>query len=117
MRYVWLCSEKYKVKGVVGCDNTHVNDGKLYEAFINAYNVLVRNKDELTKKWELILNEDDAWKAVTAKRFINHFKEAEEITEFNSGLFYKTVEKLMVTKSGKIVVSLLDGSEIECEIE
>jgi site-specific DNA recombinase len=117
VRYVWQCSEKYKVKGVKGCNNKHVDDGVLYEIFMNAYNSVVQNKDELMKKWHAMSEDENEWKRVTAKRFIDHFKEADEITNFESNLFYKTVEKLTVLDSGKVIVSLLDGTDIECEIE
>ncbi len=117
MRYVWQCKEKYKVKGVIGCTNKHVDDGMLYEIFINAYNSMVLNKDELMKKWITMTEDENEWNRVTVKRFIDHFKEANEINVFSSNLFYKTVEKLTVFESGKIVVSFLEGTEIECEIE
>ncbi len=115
--YVWQCSEKYRVKGVVGCDNTHVKGDVLYEAVINTYNTVVENKEAFIEKWTSVMTDEDDWKRVTAKRFINHFKEAECITEFDPALFYKTVEKLTVVDSTKIVVSLLDGSDVECKIE
>ncbi|NLG82336.1 MAG: recombinase [Bacilli bacterium] len=117
MRYVWQCSEKYKVKGVKGCNNKHVDDSVLYEIFMNAYNSVVQNKEELMKKWLEMSEDENEWKRVTAKRFIDHFNEAIEINEFDSNLFYKTFEKLTVLDSGKVIVSLLDGTDIECEIE
>lgn len=116
-RYVWQCSEKYKIKGVVGCDNKHVPDEFLYEAFTNTYNALVQNKDEFKKKWKSMLNKDDSWNVVTAKRFIEHFESAIEINEFDAKLFYKTVEKLTAFESGELIVSFLDGTDIECDFE
>jgi len=32
-------------------------------------------------------------------------------------LYFKLVEKIVVYDAGTLVVTLLDGSEIECEIE
>lgn len=115
MRYVWQCSEKYRVKGKSGC-NKHIDDEMLYEVFINAYNIAVQNKEMLMNKWTEMIKDKNTWTRITAKRFIDLFKEAKEITEFNSKLFYKTVEKLLVFDSGKVVASLLDGTDIECEI-
>ena len=42
---------------------------------------------------------------------------AEAVSEFNVDLYFALVKKKMVLYGGKVVVSLLDGTEIECEIE
>lgn len=38
------------------------------------------------------------------------------ITEFDIDLYFKIVEKMTVYGNSSLVVSLLDGSEIECEM-
>ena len=53
----------------------------------------------------------------TAKRFIRIFSKAELIDQFDVDLYFKLVEKISVYDSGVLVVSLLDGSGIECVIE
>lgn len=42
---------------------------------------------------------------------------AEPIAKFDVDLYFKLVEKITVYDAGMLVVSLLDSSEIECEIE
>lgn len=42
---------------------------------------------------------------------------AKPIEEFNINLYYKVIEKMVVFEGGKIIVTLLDGTEIECEID
>jgi len=32
-------------------------------------------------------------------------------------LYYKVIEKMTVYQDNKIIVTLLDGTEVECEIE
>ncbi|MBU7006594.1 hypothetical protein Ga0451573_001510 [Peptococcaceae bacterium DYL19] len=52
---------------------------------------------------------------VIAKRFIATFQTARTIDQFDVDLYFKLVEKITVYDA-RLVISLLDGSEIECEI-
>jgi site-specific DNA recombinase len=45
------------------------------------------------------------------------FSKAEPIDHFAVDLYFKLVEMITVTDAGTLIVNLLDGSEIECEIE
>ena len=67
-------------------------------------------------KWEEQIKSEDALKKVITKRFTGVFNKARLIKEFDCELYFKLVEKITVY-DGKLVLSLLDGSEIECEIE
>jgi len=40
-RMVWQCSAKYEVKGRKGCDNKHIDDWVLYQAFVDVFNAIV----------------------------------------------------------------------------
>lgn len=40
-RKVWQCSERYKVKGVMGCANRHVEEETLIKAYLMVWNALV----------------------------------------------------------------------------
>ncbi len=59
----------------------------------------------------------DLLKRATAKGFIGIFKYAEVIKEFNVDLFFKFVEIITVCDGEKLIVSLLDGIEIEVKTE
>jgi len=102
---------------VVGCDNKHIDDALLYQAFVNTYNALIDNKDALIKKWKELLESENVWLRVTANRLIELFKDAKPIAEFDSSLFQQTIEKMTVNDSNKVTIILLDGTNIECEIE
>lgn len=114
-RIIWRCNNKYMVKGDKGCGSRHIDDQLLYAAFVNTFNALVGNKDYFMAKWEEQCNGDDILKRVLAKRFIDIFKTSKPIDRFDVDLYFKLVEKITVL-DGKLVVSLLDGSEVECQI-
>jgi site-specific DNA recombinase len=115
-RVVWLYSARYEIKGKKGCDSRHIDEWVLYQAFIDAFNAVVENREKYIRKWESDLSEGNVLKRVTAKRFMQIFSKAKPIDRFEVDLYFKLVEKITVSDGKRLVVSLLDGSEIECEI-
>lgn len=45
------CSERYKVKGVMGCVNCHVEEEMLVKAYLMAWNALVENRETFIEQW------------------------------------------------------------------
>lgn len=116
-RIVWRCNGKYTEKGKVGCDNRHVDDEVFYKAFVETYNAVVENKEHFMAKWKEQLESEDELVKVTAKRFIGIFKNAEAIDKLDLNLFFMIIEKITVYDEGLLIVSLLNGIEIEFQIE
>ena len=116
-REIWRCNSKCSVKGKKGCESRHIDEHVLYQAFINAFNAVVENREKYIRKWESDPSEGNVLKRVTAKRFIQIFAKAKPIDQFDVDLYFKLVEKITVYNEGILFVSLLDGSEIEFEIE
>ncbi|QNU66462.1 recombinase family protein [Ruminiclostridium herbifermentans] len=116
-RTIWQCSNKYKIKGKIGCGNRHINDGILYEAFVNSFNAILKNKDYFMSKWKEHLQSDNPLQKYRAKQFMNIIKDAEPLEKFDVELYFKIIEKLTVFEEEKIIMTFLDGTEIECEID
>ena len=116
-RIIWRCNKKYTVKGEKGCENKHIDDKVLYQAFINTFNAMIENKDYFMEKWKEELKSENVLVRYKEKQFIKIIENAELIEKFDMDLFFKIIEKLTVLESKMIIVTLLDGTEIECEIE
>ncbi len=116
-RVVWRCNKKYEVKGKKSCENKHIDDKVLYYAFINTFNVMVENKEYFIKKWEDELDSENVLVRYKAKLFINILADVEKVEEFDVDMYFRLVEKMTVFDGEKIIVSLLDGTEIEVVIE
>lgn len=116
-RTIWQCNNKYKVKGKIGCKNRHINEKVLYLAFVNAFNAILENKDYFMNKWKEHLQSDNPLKKYRAKQFINIIKDAEPLEKFDIELYLSIIEKLIVFEKEKIIMTFLDGTEIECEID
>lgn len=116
-RIVWRCNEKYSVKGEKSCQNKHVDDKVLYQAFINTFNAIIENKDYFLEKWQQNIDSEDYLQKYRVRQFIELIEKAEPITEFDLELYFTLIRKFTVFEGERIVVSLLDETEIECEIE
>lgn len=80
------------------------------------FNAVVENRDYFIGNWEEQIESDDVLKKVIAKRFIGLFKIAMPIKEFDCERYFKLVEKITVF-DGKLIVSLHDGSGVDCAIK
>jgi site-specific DNA recombinase len=116
-RIVWRCNNKYKFKGQLGCGSKHVDDEVLYQAFVDTFNAVLENRDQLILKWQRLIEADHILKRSYAKRFLGIFETAEPIEKFDFTLYSKLVEKTTILDEGRLIVTLHDGTEIECQIK
>jgi hypothetical protein len=75
------------------------------------------NKDYFMEKWQERLESDNVLQRYKAGQFIRIINDTGPIANFDMDLYFALVEKLTVHDVGRIVVSLLDGTEVECQIE
>ena len=116
-RIIWRCNGKYVEKGKKGCDSRHIDDGVLYQAFIDVFNTIVENKDHFIEKWQGMLESENALVRYKAGQFVEIITGAIPIKEFDVELYFAITEKVVVCDEGKLVVVLLDGTEVECVME
>ena len=116
-RIIWRCNGKYPAKGEKGCESRHVDDAVLYQAFVNVFNMMVENKDYFLGKFKGLRESDNPLRRYKAKQFSKIITEAERINEFDTDLYFASIEKVIVYNGGRLMLSLLDGTEVECVIE
>ncbi len=105
------------MKGNKSCESKHIADGVLSQAFINTFNAMIENKDYFLEKWQERLDSDNVLQRYKAKQFIGIITEAKPILKFDINLYFALVEKIMIYDGGRLIVSFLEGTEIECTIE
>ncbi|WP_333888365.1 hypothetical protein [Clostridium sp.] len=69
------------------------------------------------EKWKGRLQTENVLVKYKINQFINIIENAEPIKDFDMDLFFRIVEKMTVFDGEKVIVALLDGTEIECEIK
>ena len=116
-RKVWQCSERYKVKGVMGCANRHVEEETLIKAYLMAWNALVENREDFMEQWTEQLQSENLLEGYRAEKFIEYTDGAEPLTDMDTDFMLKTLDHIKVFEDGTLLVVFLDGTEIECKNE
>jgi site-specific DNA recombinase len=116
-RIIWRCNGKYPAKGEKGCESRHIDDVVLYQAFVNVFNMIVENKDYFLGKWKGMRESDNLLQRYKAKQFAKIITERGRIKEFDVDLYFALTEKVVVHDGGRLMVVLLDGTEVECTVE
>lgn len=116
-RIVWQCNGKYLEKGEKVCGSRHIDDGVLYQAFVDVFNAMVEQKEYFLEKWKRMRESDNLLKRYKAKQFSKIITETGQINEFDVDLYFALTEKVVVHNNGRLIVSLLDGTEVECTVE
>jgi len=78
---------------------------------------MIENKDYFLDKWQDRLESDNVLVRYKAKQFMGILAKADVLDTFDIDLYFALVEKVMIYDSSRLIVSLLDSTEIECETE
>jgi len=113
-RKIWQCSERYKVKGVMGCANRHVEESTLEKAFVMAWNGILENKEYFLQKWEDQKKSEDLLEIYRAKDFQELVKAAVVDVKMGTDFMLRVLGCIKVFENGQLLVVFLDGTEIEC---
>lgn len=114
-RKVWQCSEQYKVKGVFGCGNHHVEESTLEKAFVMAWNVVLENKEYFWQKWEEQKKSENLLEAYRVVDFQNIVEDAKSLAKMETNFMLRVLDHIKVFEDGTLMVVFLDGTEIECK--
>lgn len=112
-RKVWQCSERYKVKGVMGCTNRHIDEETLIKIYIRAWNRLLECREMLVPEWKEKMQGDDLLAKFWAMDFMEITKEAQPLQELDIDLMLRTVDYIKLYENGMIVTVFLEETMIE----
>ena len=110
-RKVWQCNNRYKVKGLIGCQNNHIDEGTLEKAVVMAVKLLSENVDLLHGKWNKILEENQLLEkhySVLLAELIN-----KECWEYDSFEMCQVLDSILISEDGQITVRFLEGTEVD----
>ncbi len=115
-RKIWMCSNRYKEKGVKGCESKHVEEEVLQKAFVEVFNILIDNKQYFLDKWQQDLVEADELKTYRLKEFKEILEQADKLQQINEDLCMQMLESIKVVNAKEeFVIVLLDGSSMSCK--
>ena len=110
-RSVWQCNARYRVKGVMGCSNRHIDESTLEEIFVKAWNSLMENKEACMQKWERMRKGKNQLLAYRAEQLIKYANM--DMQKFDAEQMHRILECIMIFETGKISVRYLDGTIVE----
>jgi len=113
-RKIWQCSERYKVKGVMGCANRHVEESTLEKAFAMAWNGILENKEYFLRKWEEQEKCEDLLEVYRAKDFRGLVNATVVDVKTETDFMLRVLDYIKLFENGKLLIVFLDGTEIEC---
>lgn len=108
-RPVWQCNNRYKVKGIQGCTNRHIDEETLQQAFLRAIEVLRENKGKLEEKWANFSEEQKL-----EKYYATQLEEllGSDQKDFNGRKMCQLLEKITLGEDGSISIKFLEGTEV-----
>ena len=109
-RPVWQCNNRYKIKGIQGCVNRHIDEETLRQAFIRALEILRENKDPLLKKWANFSEEQKLEKYHSEQ--LKKLVESDQ-TVFDGRRMCQVLEKIALGEDGTISIRFLEGTEVD----
>lgn len=110
-RSVWQCNARYRVKGVMGCANRHIDESTLEEIFVKAWNSLMENKEACIQKWERMRKGKNPLLTYRAEQLIKYANM--DMQKFDAEQMHRILECIMIFETGKISVRYLDGTIVE----
>lgn len=116
-RLVWQCIERYRVKGVLGCSNRHIDDSTLQELYIMTWNKLVGEKRFYTRKWKENIKGEDLLNRYYARDFIHMVDDIGKIETMETNHMLATLDNMKVFSDGQIMITFLEGTEITIKCE
>lgn len=114
---VWMCGQRYKEKGKIGCTSKTLQEKDLHRAFLMAWNTVLENREDFLPVWEEQTRGDNALAALRARQFMELTADTTPQNELKLSLVSKTLEYCTVEPEGVITFHLLDGTELGIEIE
>lgn len=107
MHLQWQYSERYKVKGAIGCANRHVEEETLIKVYLMAWNALVENREDFMEQWTEHLQSESPLESYRAEKFIEYADGAEPLMKMDTDFMLKTLDPIKVFE---------EGTEIECKM-
>lgn len=108
-RPVWQCNNRYKVKGIQGCTNRHIDEETLQQVFLRAIEVLRENMRKVEEKWDNFSEEQklEKYYATQLKILLDSEQEV-----FEGRKMCKVLEKISLGENGSISIKFLEGTEV-----
>ncbi|MGT2659628.1 recombinase zinc beta ribbon domain-containing protein [Streptococcus urinalis] len=108
-RKVWQRNNRYRITGVMGCSNNHIDEEMLEKAFMKAVNILQDHKADVLDKLERLRKGDN----LLHKHYAKFMKQLLDIDHFDCTIMCQVLDNITISESGQITVAFLEGTEVD----
>lgn len=105
---VWMCGQRYRQKGVVGCTSETIKEEELHGAFVKAWNGIVENRENYLPRWKQHIKEGNPLEAYRARQMIELTKK-KPLKQIDMALVGKVLDHCVILSKEAIEVHFLDG--------
>lgn len=113
---VWQCIERYRVKGIIGCNNINLHEEDLEEAFVMAWNSIVENKDVYLERWTKLEKDGNELEKLRARQFKELAEKGVLLEKIDNEMVSLVLDRVEVYESGILKFSFLDGTKTEIKL-
>ncbi|MGU7959021.1 recombinase family protein [Streptococcus suis] len=108
-RKVWQCNNRYRVTGVMGCSNNHIDEEMLEKAFMEAVSILKDYKADVLDKLEKLSKGDN----LLNKHYDKFMKQLLDLDHYDCTIMCQVLDNITISESGQITVTFLEGTEVD----
>ncbi len=109
---VWMCGQRYRKKGVVGCTSETIKEEALHDAFLKAWNGIIENRAKYMEKWKKDIKGDNQLIAFRAKQMMELTK-GKPLKKINMSLVGKVLDRCIILSKDAIEIRFLDGITVK----
>lgn len=108
---VWMCSQRYRQKGMPGCGSETLREEILHKAFVDAWNFLVTNRKTYMSRWKVEIKSDNPLVRFRANQMMELTKN--KMNEIDLSIVGAVLESCRVHSKDSIDIHFLDGTVVE----
>ena len=105
----WQCGKRSKENGIRGCRSENIRDEVVKEAFVTAWNLVVKHREQHLERWERQMQEGNPLVKLRARQMKELTKQG-QIDGVIPELVQMVLEKIVVNGVREFVVIFLDGT-------
>jgi DNA invertase Pin-like site-specific DNA recombinase len=111
---VWMCGQRYRKKGVVGCASETVKETELHDAFIRAWNQIIEDRASYLAGWKADAKGGNPLLAYRAGQMMELTK-GRPLKKIDMGLVSKVLDHCVIHSKDAIDFYFLDGNSVKIQ--
>lgn len=115
--YGWYCVNRYVKKGIKGCENRQVNEDTMLSICMKVYNSILQQSELYKNKWKLMIKGENLLNREKAKILLRWVEKATPMVRFDNDLIQKTLSHITVFKDGRLLITLVEGTQIKEKLQ